>query len=72
MDELEADLQSPRNIELNPLVACTPEKISHYTDTLVPRLREINAALRFTADETMLQPTINKKVLVPDGFNWPQ
>lgn len=72
MDELEADLQTPRNIELNRLVACTPEKISHYTDTLFPRLREINAALRFTADETMLQPTTNKKVLVPDGFNRPQ
>lgn len=34
LQELEADLMIPRNIELNRLIACTPEKIDICTNTL--------------------------------------
>lgn len=68
VEELEADLRTPRNIELNRLINCTPEKMRTYTTKLFPVLDKINPALRFCADETMLQPTIHKKVLVPKNM----
>lgn len=68
VEELEADLRTPRNIELNRLINCTPEKMRTYTTKLFPVLDKINPALRFYADETMLQPTIHKKVLVPKNM----
>ena len=71
MEELEADLSTPRNIEVNRLVACTPQKIQLYTQTLFPLLQQIHPSLRFTADETMLQPSVNRKVLVPIGHSKP-
>lgn len=71
IQELEADLMTPRNIEVNRLVACTPSKIELYTNTLFPFLINIPPSLRFTADETMLQPTVSRKVLVPDGMSRP-
>lgn len=69
--ELEADLMTPRNIEVNRLVACTPSKIETYTKTLFLFLIDIPPSLRFTADETMLQPTVFRKVLVSDGLTLP-
>ena len=71
IEELEADLSTPRNIEVNRLVACTPEKIQLYTRTLFPFLEQIHPSLRFTADETMLQPSVNRKVLVPNNHSKP-
>ena len=57
----------PQNIELNKIVSCTPSNIKHYTYTLFPALIDISPVLRFTANETMLQPTIAQKVSVPVG-----
>ena len=78
-EELEAGLSTPRNIEVNRLVACTPEKIQLYTQTLFHYLQQIHQYLRFTADKTMLQSSVNGKVvpkshskpLLPDAMTLP-
>lgn len=67
IEELNAQLSTPRNIVLNRLIACTPDKIFNYTLLLFPVLEHINPCLRFCRDETMLQPNVQKKVLIPIG-----
>lgn len=71
LDELEADLNTPRNIELNRLISCTAENIVNYTDKLFPVLNSIEPVLRFCADETMLQPSVHQKVLIPRNMSRP-
>ena len=71
INELEADIKTPRNIELNRLIACTPSNISYYTSKLFPILMKINPALRFCADETMLNPTTHRRLIVPNASNVP-
>lgn len=67
LDEFEADLMTPRNIELNKIVACTSSKIRLYTNTLLPFLKDIPTILRFTKDETMLKVFIN--IVHTENFN---
>lgn len=45
LDEFEAYLMTPRNIELNRIVACTSSKIRLYTNTLFPILKDIPTVL---------------------------
>lgn len=71
LDELEADLNTPRNIELNRSISCTAENITNCTDMLFPLLDSIDSALRFCADETMLQPSVRNKVLIPKDMQRP-
>lgn len=66
LDELHAQLFTPKNVELNRLLACTPEKISKFINKFFPIVQKYHSCLRFTADETMLQPNINRKLLVPN------
>lgn len=37
-----ADLNAPKNIEINRLISCTEENIVHYTETLFPELELIH------------------------------
>lgn len=71
IDELHAQLLTPKNIEINRLLACTPEKISKFIDKFFPIVSKFHQCLRFTADETMLQPNINRKILVPNTETQP-
>lgn len=67
LDNLQSELQSPRNVVINRFVSCTPEKIHYYTSILIPKLDNIDPSLRFCADETMLAPNQNRKFVVPNG-----
>ena len=66
LEELQAQLFSPKNIEINRALACTPEKITRFTNKFIPIVQRFRPCLRFAADETMLQPNINRKVLTPN------
>lgn len=66
LDELQAQLYTPKNVELNRLLACTPEKICKFINEFFPIVKIYHSVHRFTADETMLQPNINRKVLAPN------
>ena len=69
--ELESELHTPRNIELNRIIACTLQNIELFTQVFLPIVSKIPSSLRFSADETMLQPNIIKKVLVLNSFAIP-
>lgn len=69
--ELESELHTPGNIEINRIMACTPQNIELFTQVFMPIVSKIPPSLRFGADETMLQPNIIKKVLIPNSLAQP-
>lgn len=71
LHDLETELRTPKNVEINRILACTPEKIGIFCETFLPIVDEIPPPLRFGADETMLAPVITRKVLVPQNFPGP-
>ncbi len=71
LEELQAQLFTPRNIQINRLLACTPNKIQSFLLVFIPLVENFLPCLRFAADETMLAPNINRKVLVPDNTSQP-
>ena len=58
LEELQAQLFTPKNVELNRLLACTPEKIIKFTNKFYPIISKYRSCLRFTANITMLQPNV--------------
>lgn len=60
-DQLNSELKTPRNIEINRIIASTPAKIDFFTSTLFPILNDIKPALRFCSDETMLEPIFSER-----------
>lgn len=67
LDQLQSELQSPRNIVINRYISCTPDKIKTYTSELFPRLENIDPYLRFCAYETMLAPNQQRRFVIPNG-----
>ena len=66
IDDLESELYTPRNIETNRLIACTPEKIIKFADIFYQVLQGYDPPLIFGADETTLQPNTKKKIIIPN------
>ncbi|KAK8864839.1 hypothetical protein M9Y10_010365 [Tritrichomonas musculus] len=57
----------PRNIELNRLIACTPEKIDINTNTLFEISSIIELVFSFYSKETMLSQIMHRELLVPNN-----
>ena len=64
-DKLEAELLTPKNVEINRMIACTPQNILDFTEIFIPIVDNYHPILRFCADETMLYPDVVQKILVP-------
>lgn len=69
--ELESELHTPRNVELNRIIACTPENMKYFCSQFFPLIENIPPCLRFCADETMLEPNTDRKVIIPNDMNAP-
>ena len=65
LPELNAELNSPRNVELNRIIACTPSNITDFSEKIRPVLDGVPPCLKFGTDETALQPNCKNKILVP-------
>ncbi|KAK8854426.1 hypothetical protein M9Y10_016988 [Tritrichomonas musculus] len=77
---LETELCTPQKVEINRLIAGTPENIKMLIDVFSPIITQYKPPLIFSSDETMLQLNLKRKVfkksskqklVIPDNLNLP-
>ena len=61
-------IKTTRFIDILRKIACTPENITHYFQIAADIIARIHPFLIFGADETMLFPTIRKRVVLPSNI----
>ena len=65
LEELIVSLNTVRYVDILRIISCTPESINQYLDFAFEIIQRFNKYLIFGADETMLFPSIKRKVVLP-------
>ena len=65
LEELIVSLNTVRYVDILRIISCTPESINEYFDFTFEIIQRFNKYLIFGADETMLFPSIKRKVVLP-------
>ena len=65
LENLLVSLQTTRFIDILRIISCTPENINNYFDIAIEIISRFNKYLIFGADETMLFPSVKRKVVLP-------
>lgn len=68
LEDLMASIKTTRFVDVLRIIACTPENIDSYFDLLSEIIERFHPYLIFGADETMLFPSIKRRVVLPSNM----